>query len=451
VSETRIPTQEMPPGSGAEAASGRGSRWQAAGRALRHRNFQLFFSGQLISLIGTWMQTVAQSWLVYRLTGSALLLGSVGFASQVPVFLFAPLGGITADRYNRRHIVIGTQVAAMVLALILAVLTLLGKIQVWHVFVLASLLGVVNAFDIPGRQSFLVDMVGKEDLMNAIALNSSMFNGARVIGPAIAGILVAKIGEGWCFFANAVSYIAVIVGLLLMRVHSPARASMASPFEHMMEGFRFVNRTAPIRALLLLLGVVSLVGMPYVVLMPIFADQILHGGARGLGILMGATGVGALLGALTLAFRSGVKGLGSWVAWCSAGFGASLVVFAISHTFWVSVILLLPVGYTIMLQMASSNTLIQVMVPDALRGRVMAVYSMMFMGMAPIGALLGGALAERLGAPVTVAIGGVASVAGACWFGVQLPKIRVEARRLIVAQETAGGEPPDMTAQAVED
>ena len=263
---------------------------------------------------------MAQSWLVYRLTGSALLLGSVGFASQIPVFLFAPIGGITADRFNRRHIVIGTQVASMLLAFILAALTLLHKVQVWHVFVLAALLGVVNAFDIPGRQSFLVDMVGKEDLMNAIALNSSMFNGARVIGPAIAGILVARIGEGWCFFANAVSYIAVIIGLLMMKVQSRPRALMASPLEHMMEGFRFVNRTAPIRALLLLLGLVSLVGMPYVVLMPIFADKILHGGAQGLGILMGATGVGALLGALTLAFREGVKGLGRWVALCCAGF-----------------------------------------------------------------------------------------------------------------------------------
>ena len=451
MSEARTPIEEDQAGNGGQAVSGRGSRWQVVGRALRHRNFQLFFSGQLISLIGTWMQSVAQSWLVYRLTGSALLLGSVGFASQIPVFLFAPLGGITADRYNRRHIVIGTQVASMLLAFVLAVLTLSGKVHVWHVFVLASLLGVVNAFDIPGRQSFLVDMVGKEDLMNAIALNSSMFNGARVIGPAIAGILVAKIGEGWCFFGNAVSYIAVIIGLVMMRVHSPARASMASPFEHMMEGFRFVNRTAPIRALLMLLGLVSLVGMPYVVLMPIFADKILHGGARGLGILMGATGVGALLGALTLAFREGVKGLGRWVAWCCAGFGTSLAVFSLSHKFWISVILLLPVGYTMMLQMACSNTLIQVMVPDALRGRVMAVYSMMFMGMAPIGALLGGALADRLGAQVAVGIGGLASMAGAAWFWLQLPKIRVEARRLIVAQAAAGGEPPEMTVQAVED
>jgi MFS family permease len=452
VSESKLPIQEGA-ASAMEAAPERVSRWQVAGRALRHRNFQLFFSGQLISLIGTWMQSVAQSWLVYRLTGSALLLGSVGFASQVPVFLFAPLGGIAADRYNRRHVVIATQVASMLLAFILAALTLSHAIdhRVWMIFVLAALLGVVNAFDIPGRQSFLVDMVGKDDLMNAIALNSSMFNGARVIGPAIAGILVAKIGEGYCFFANAISYIAVIIGLLMMHVHSPGRASMASPLEHMMEGFRFVNRTGPIRALLLLLGLVSLVGMPYVVLMPIFADRILHGGAQGLGILMGATGVGALLGALTLAFREGVKGLGRWVAWCCAGFGASLAVFALSHVFWVSVILLLPVGYCMMLQMACSNTLIQVMVPDALRGRVMAVYSMMFMGMAPMGALLGGALADRLGAQVTVAIGGIASIAGAGWFAMHLPKIRVEARRLIVAQAAAGGEPADMTAQAVED
>jgi MFS family permease len=451
VSDTRTQIGEEAAAGPGESVARRESRWLVASRALRHRNFQLFFSGQLISLIGTWMQSVAQSWLVYRLTGSALLLGAVGFASQIPVFLFSPLGGIAADRFDRRKIVVATQVGSMLLAFVLAGLTLLGKIHVWHVFVLAALLGVVNAFDIPGRQSFLVDMVGREDLMNAIALNSSMFNGARVVGPAIAGILVARIGEGWCFFANAVSYIAVIVGLLLMKVVSTARPTMTSPLEHMLEGFRFVNRTAPIRALLLLLGLVSLVGMPYVVLMPIFADKILHGGARGLGILMGATGIGALLGALTLAFREGVKGLGRWVALCCAGFGVSLVVFALSHRFWISVILLLPVGYTMMLQMACSNTLIQVMVPDALRGRVMAVYSMMFMGMAPIGALLGGAIADHLGAQVTVGIGGVASVFGACWFWLQLPKIRVEARRLIFAQNMAGGEPSDMTAQAVED
>jgi MFS family permease len=442
------------------------SRWQAVGRALRHRNFQLFFGGQLISLIGTWMQTVAQSWLVYRLTGSGLLLGSVGFASQIPVFLVAPIGGITADRMNRQRVVIATQTVSMILAFVLAALTLTHKVQVWHIFVLAALLGVVNAFDIPGRQSFLVDMVGKEDLMNAIALNSSMFNGARVIGPAVAGVLVARLGEGWCFFANGVSYIAVIAGLMLMNVHSPARALGASPFEHIVEGFRFVNDTAPIRALLLLLGVVSATGMPYVVLMPIFADKILHSGGQGLallirshdlgavrlGILMGAAGVGALLGALTLAVRSGVKGLSKWVRASCAGFGVSLMLFSFSKMFWLSVLLLLPVGYFIMLQMASSNTLIQVMVPDALRGRVMAVYSMMFMGLAPLGALMGGALSDRLGAPLTVAIGGLASVAGAVWFGTQLPKIRGEARKLILAQQMAGGEPAEeMTTRLVDD
>jgi MFS family permease len=423
----------------------------AALRALRHRNFQLFFSGQLISLIGTWMQSVAQSWLVYRLTGSSLLLGSVGFASQIPVFLFAPLGGIVADRHNRQRVVIGTQAASMLLAFALAALTLTGIVQVWHIFVLASLLGVVNAFDIPVRQSFLVDMVGREDLMNAIALNSSMFNGARIIGPAIAGILVARIGEGWCFFANAVSYIAVIIGLLMMRVRPHSHGPSGSPLAHIVEGFRFVRRTGPIMAILLLLGLVSLVAMPYTVLMPVFADKILHGGARGLGILMGATGVGALLGALTLATRTGVGGLGRWVAFSCGGFGLSLALFSLSRSFWLSAALLLPVGFCMMLQMSSSNTLIQAMVPDHLRGRVMSVYSMMFMGMAPFGALLGGALADRLGAPQTVSMGAVACIGGAALFGLHLPKIRVEVRRLIVAQEVAGGEPSqEMTARVFE-
>jgi MFS family permease len=422
-------------------------------RALRHRNFQLFFGGQLISLTGTWMQNVAQAWLVYRLTGSSLLLGSVGFASQIPVFLFAPIGGIVADRFNRHRVVIGTQITSMILAFILAALTLTGRVQVWQVFVLASLMGVVNAFDIPARQSFLVDMVGKEDLMNAIALNSSMFNGARIIGPAVAGILVASIGEGWCFFVNGVSYIAVIAGLLLMKLQPRSYQRPAgSPLEHIIEGFRFVRRTAPIRAILLLLGLISLVAMPYAVLMPVFADRILHGGARGLGILMGATGVGALLAALTLATRTGVYGLGRWVAFACAGFGVSLLLFSFSRNFWLSTALLLPVGFCMMLETSSSNTLIQAMVPDHLRGRVMAVYSMMFMGMAPFGALLGGALADRIGAPLTVAMGAVACIGGAALFGLQLPKIRVEARQLIVQQAVAGGEPSvEMTSRIVED
>ena len=437
-----------------DSAKGIGRRsLPATLRSLQHRNFQLFFGGQLISLTGTWMQIIAEAWLVYRLTGSSLLLGTAGFCSQFPVFLVAPLGGIVADRHNRQRVVIGTQIASMILALILATLTLSGLVRVWHVFILAALLGTVNAFDIPARQSFLVDMVGKEDLMNAIALNSSMFNAARIVGPAIAGILVAKIGEGWCFFGNGVSYIAVIAGLLMMRVQRPAKlASAASPMSHIMEGFRFVRHTRPILAILLLLGLVSLVAMPYTVLMPIFADRILHGGARGLGILMGATGVGALLGALTLASRSGVRGLGKWVAISCGGFGFFLALFALSRIFWLSAALLLPVGFCMMLQMSSSNTLIQSMSPDQLRGRVMAVYSMMFMGLAPFGALFGGALADRLGAPRTVAMGAVAAVGGAVTFYRYLPKIRVEARQLIVEQTAISGEPPqEMTARVVKD
>jgi len=430
------------------------SRWDATLRALRHRNFQLFFGGQIISLTGTWMQSVAQAWLVYSITKSSFLLGAVGFASQIPVFLLAPLGGAAADRINRHRLIIATQTASMILAAILAWLTLSGRVQahVPYIFVLAALLGVVNAFDIPGRQAFLVDMVGKEDLMNAIALNSSIFNGARVVGPAVAGILVAKIGEGWCFAANAISYVAVIVGLLLMNVQCERRISKNSPLVDIVEAFRWVNGTKVIRALLLLIGLVSLVGMPYTVLMPIFADQILHGGARALGILMGATGVGALLGALTLASKTGVSGLGRWVTVTCAGFGVSIILFSFSRDFWLSVALLLPAGFSMMLQMACSNTLIQTMVPDRLRGRVMAVYSMMFMGMAPIGALFGGALAHRVGAPMTIAVGGVACILGAIWFGRQLPELRIEARRLIVAQGLAGGEPvQELNAQPVEE
>jgi MFS family permease len=422
-------------------------------RALRHRNFQLFFSGQMVSLIGTWMQNIAESWLVYRKTGSALKLGAVGFASQIPVFLVAPLGGIVADRFNRQRIVIATQISSMILALTFATLTLTGVIQVWHIFILAALLGVVNAFDIPARQSFLVDMVGKEDLMNAIALNSTMFNGARIVGPAVAGILVVRIGEGWCFLANGLSYIAVISGLLMMRVTKPARLASHGPaLAHLIEGYRFARHTAPIRSLLLLLGLVSLVAMPYTVLMPVFADHILHGGASGLGILMGATGVGAMLGALTLATRTGVLGLGRWVAFSCGGFGLFLMMFSFSHHFWLSASLLLPVGFCMMLGMSSSNTLIQAMTPDHLRGRVMAMYTMMFMGMAPFGSLFAGASAEHLGATFTVAVGAVACIGAAVFFFFHLPKIRVEARQLILAQDVAGGEPSvEMTARVVED
>jgi MFS family permease len=422
-------------------ASGLNPRWPESLRALRHRNYQLFFAGQLISLIGTWMDQVAEAWLVYRLTGSALLLGTVAFASQIPVFLLAPIGGALADRVDRRKILIATQSAMMLLTFVLAWLTLSHRVRVWHVVALAALTGVVNAIDLPARQAFVVDMVSRADLVNAIALNSSMFNGARVIGPAVAGIVVAAVGEGWCFFANGVSFLAVIAGLAMMKIDRPRMAIEGSPLENIIEGFKFVAQSGPVRALMLLLGVVSFTAMPYAVLMPLFADKILHGGAQALGLLMGCSGVGALGGAVTLAMRKTLKGLSVWVAVSCAGFGMSLMLFSFSRSLWLSAVLLVPAGFCAMIQMASSNTLIQSMVPDRLRGRVMSVYAMTFMGMAPMGALLAGSLAHKLGAPMTVGLGGVVAIVGAAVFGSKLPVIRPAAREMIVAQQMAGGAP----------
>ncbi len=410
-------------------------RAATAFRALQHRNFRLFFSGQLISLVGTWIQMVAQYWLVYRLTGSTLLLGTLGFVSQIPIFLLSPIGGHVADRYPRQRIVIATQASAMVLALTLAALVLTHHIHVWELFLLETMLGIVNAFDIPARQSFLIEMVGREDLLNAIALNSMMFNGARVAGPAVAAILVALIGEGWCFFANGVSYIAVIVGLVMMHVNGSVRIEeSASALEKMKEGFRFVKHTRPILALLLLVGLLSLVAMPFTVLMPVFADHILHGGVSAYGMLMGAVGVGAVIGALLIAVRQGVQGLGKVVASAAIIMGVSLILFSVSRFLWLSMVILIGVGVGMMLQATSTNTLIQAMVPDQLRGRVMAVYSMMFMGMAPIGSFFAGVVAARFGAPVTVFIAGVAGVTGGVIFLRKWPSLRAGARELVEAQ-----------------
>ncbi|MDE3110661.1 MAG: MFS transporter [Acidobacteriota bacterium] len=422
-------------------------------RSLKHRNFQLFFSGQLISLVGTWMDTAAEALLVYRLTGSSLLLGTVAFAGQIPISLFAPAGGFVADRFDRRKVVIGTQTASMLLAGALAFLTLSHRVTVNQVIVLAAAMGIVNAFDIPTRQAFLVEMVGREDLMNAIALNSSMFQGARVIGPVVAGIIVYKIGEGWCFFGNSISYVAVIVGLILMRIAPKPRHAEARlpPVEHIREGFRFARNTAPIRAILMLIALVSLVAMPYSVLMPVFAEDVLRGTARTYGVLMGAVGVGACFGALTLASRRGVNGLGRLVAIACGAFGTFMILFSFSRIYLLSICFLVPMGFSMMTQNASANTLIQVMVPDRLRGRIMSVYSMLFMGMAPVGSLLYGALAERVGAPYTLALGGSIAILGALFFAYNLPKIRVRARELIIAQGMVGGEPAEqMTTRIVE-
>ncbi len=425
-------------------------------RALKHRNFQLFFAGQFISLTGTWMQSVAQSWLVYRLTGSVLLLGLIGFASQIPVFFIAPFGGAVADRYNRQKILVITQTSAMITAFVLAVLTLSGNIQVWHLFVIAVCFGIANAFDIPTRQAFVADMVGKKDLLNAIALNSSMFNGARIVGPAIAGILVALVGEGWCFLGNSVSYIAVITGILMMRIVHVPREKKGTTFSNIAEGFSFVAKTPPIRGLLLLLGLISLMGMPYAVLMPIFADKILHGSSDTLGYLMGASGLGALAAALILASRKEVFGLGRWVAFASGSLGISLILFSFSGHFWLSMLFLIPVGFSMMTQMSSSNTLIQAMVPDELRGRVMSVYSMMFMGMAPLGALFAGTIAGTLGAPYTVALGGAVCILGSLIFFLKLPILREQGRKMIIAMQMTAGvpaskasfQPPNLTTES---
>lgn len=386
-------------------------------RALQHRNFQLFIAGQLISLIGTWMQTTAQLWLVYKLTGSAALLGVFGFASQVPMLFLSSLGGYVGDRYNRHRGVIATQTVSMILAFALAGLTLAHVIREWEVIVIAFLLGIVNAFDVPIRQAFFVQMVGKEDLPNAIALNSSIFNGARVVGPAIAGFAIALLGEGWCFFLNGLSFVAVIVALLLMRIErAEIKPSDTSPLKSFIQGFHFAMSDMPVRSALLLLSVLSLFGLQYSVFMPIYAHDILKGGARVLGLLMSSAGVGAVLGALHFAARTHYKGLARWIAATSTTCAVGLIIFSQARMFWLCVVVLFVVGFAATSQMAATNTLIQNRVPDELRSRVMAVYATMFMGVQPIGALLAGGVAKRIGAPNTLTVFGSMVLLGSLFF-----------------------------------
>ncbi len=399
-------------------------------RALRHRNFRLFFSGQIISLIGTWMESVAQAWLIYRLTGSSALLGLVAFAGQVPVLLLGPLAGHAADRLPRRAIILCTQSAFMVIGLLLAALTLSGKVQIWQIFVLATLMGIVAAFDVPARQSFLVEMVGREDMMNGIALNSTMFNFARVAGPAIAGLIVAQIGEGWCFLLNGVSYIAVIAGLAMIRLGPlPERPpSTTSPWQNIRDGYAFIGQNIPVRNLLGMIALLSFAGLPFIVLLPVFAEGILHSGAKGLGLLMSASGVGATTGALLLASRVNVAGLSRWLSFAAITFAVALATFAWSTNLWLSASLLLLTGFAMMVQIGSCNTLIQSMVPDHYRGRVMSVYSMMLIGMNPLGAMASGFAAARWGAPATITAGAIACLLAALIFLALLPSFRTAAR-----------------------
>ena len=414
-------------------------------RSLQHRNYRLFCSGQIFSLIGTWMQMVALSWLVYRLTGRATMLGLMTFCNMIPVFILAPLGGLVADRFPLRRLLLTTQTVAMTLALVLALLTLTHHVRLWHLFLSGLLLGITNAFDNPARQVFVGEAVPRTDLMNAIALNSSMVTGARIAGPALAGVLVAMVGEGWCFFLNAVSYLAVIAGLLAMNL--PPRAARAegpdgpqSELRRLIEGFDLVRRTLPIRSLLLLLGLLSLLGTPYAVLMPIFAAQVFHGGSRTFGLLMGTSGAGALVGALTLAHRTNARGLGRWIAGTALGFGLALMGFAGSRSLPLSILLMLLVGFCYMVEMAATNTLIQMMVPNAYRGRVMAIYAMMFLGMAPLGGLLAGFLAHHLGAPVTVALGGACCVLCGGLFSLHYGTWRLAAREHLQAGVAGTGQ-----------
>ncbi len=395
-------------------------------RSLQYRNYRLFFGGQSISLIGTWIQRLATPWLVYHLTGSAFLLGVVGFAGQIPTFMLAPFTGVLTDRWNRYRILIGTQIAAMIQAFLLAGLYLSGHILVWHIIVLSICLGCINAFDIPARQSFVVEMIEKkEDLANAIALNSSMVNGARLFGPSIAGLLIVFAGEGICFLINGVSYLFVIASLLFMKVTPRIIISKNKDvLKEMKEGFSYAFGFAPIKYILLLITLVSLMGMPYTVLMPVFAKQILNGNSHTFGFLMGATGLGALMGAFYLASKKSILGLGKLIPTAAALFGLGLITFSLSRFFLLSFVLLVFTGFGMMLQMASSNTILQTIVDDDKRGRVMSLYTMAFMGTAPFGSLMAGALADIIGAPNTILAGGIACVIGALLFARELPELK---------------------------
>lgn len=411
-------------------ARGSNAGLRTLGRALRHRNYRLFFSGQTISLIGTWLTRVATSWLVYRLTDSAFLLGVVGFAGQIPTFFLAPFAGVWVDRWNRHRVLVATQVLAMIQSALLAYFALTHTITVVHVILLSVFQGLINAFDMPARQAFVVQMIeDRADLPNAIALNSSMVNAARLVGPSVGGMLIAAVGEGWCFAIDAFSYVAVIGSLLAMKnfrvtvAREPKRV-----WEDLREGFAYVSGFRPIRAILLLLALISLMGMPYMVLMPVMASDVLHGGAHTLGFLMAASGLGALFGALYLASRRSVLGLGKVIVIAAALFGIAVALFSQSHLVWLSLLLMLLTGGAMMTHMAASNTLLQTILDEDKRGRVMSFYAMAFVGSAPFGSLLAGALAGKIGAPATLLFGGIVCVVGAILFLRVLPKLRTDVR-----------------------
>jgi MFS family permease len=403
-------------------------------RSLQYRNYRLFFSGQSISLIGTWMQRIAMPWLVYHMTGSTLLLGVVSFAGQIPTFLLSPVAGVLTDRWSRYRVLLVTQIISMLQASVLAWLCLAEVIQIWQIIVLSFALGCINAFDVPSRQSFVIDMVEKkEDLGNAIALNSLMFNGARLIGPSIAGVMLASAGEGICFLLNAVSYIFVIISLLMMKLKiKEIRKKETQILKELKEGLNYTFGFSPIKHLLFLLGIVSLMGMSYSVLMPVFAKEILHGGSHTYGFLMGATGFGALMGALFLASRETVLKLGRIIPAAAILFGAGLIILSFTRNFPLSIVLMVFIGLGMMLQTAASNTVLQTITDDDMRGRVMSFYAMAIMGTAPFGSLMAGGLAKVIGTPGTILAGGIATIFGAMIFLRKLPELKTLVRPVYV-------------------
>jgi len=409
-------------------------------RSIGNRNYRLYFFGQGFSMLGSWLQSVAQAWLVYRLTGSSLQLGFVAFIGQAPLLFLSPVGGLLADRYPRRRVVAATQTALMLLAFILAALVLRGGVQLWQILLLAAGQGVVYALDVPARQALVATIVEPDDLLNAVALNSSAFSNASSVAPLLAGLMVAAIGEGWCFALNGATYLAVIAGLLLMRIDETSEsAGESSALSRIREGFRFVHDTTPIRRVLTLSAVVSLLGAPFTVLMPVFADKVLHVGPRGLGVLMSTIGVGSLFGSLLLASRTSLTGLGRWIMVSSAALGAALVLFSFSRSFAASLLVLAPAGFCLFYQTTASNTLIQAMSPEAMRGRTIGILSMLILGMAPFGALVAGVLAERFGAPLTVGAGGLACIVATLACSTNLPGLTVEGRHLIAANFVPAG------------
>jgi MFS family permease len=403
-------------------------------RALEHKNFRLFFAGQSVSLVGTWITRVATSWLIYRLTGSLILLGVVGFCGQIPTLLLAPFAGVLVDRWDRQRILIVTQILSLLQSAALAAMVFSNNVSVPLVLALQLLQGIINSFDTPARQAFVVEMVeDRAHLPNAIALNSSMVNASRIIGPSIGGVVIAAVGEGWCFTIDAISYLAVIASLIAMEV---VRRKLPPHDSRMLDelrtGFHYVTSFLPVRSSLILLSCVSILGMPYTVLMPAIASHVLHGGPHTLGFLMTASGVGALAGALWLAARRSVIGLGRTMVFSTATLGAGLIVFSFSRLLWVSLLVLPAVGGGMMVTLAATNTVIQTIVTEELRGRVMAFFTMAFLGTAPIGSLLAGVIADRIGPAETILVGGVCSLVVAAWFASRLKELQKLVRPIYV-------------------